>query len=95
MNTIGPIVGAVLIKKRISNDLVVKNMNDFIIALLIGIGLVPLATALGGIGSKHLLGMLPPGAFPVALARWAMAHSLGTLLFALPYLIWADGRKRA
>ncbi len=94
MNTIGPVWGAILIKKRITDDLVVNNTNDFVLALLIGVGLVPLLTALGGIGSKFALGMQPSHALPFALGRWAMAHSLGTLLFALPYLIWADGRKK-
>lgn len=95
MNTIGPVLGAAIIKMRITSDLVFKNFTDIIVVLMVGIVLVPMLTALGGIGSKVLLGLLPGDMFWGAYLRWAMAHSLGTLLFALPYIIWTSGRGRA
>ncbi|WP_031484762.1 MASE1 domain-containing protein [Maridesulfovibrio frigidus] len=92
-NTLGPVLGAILIKKRISRELKIKSLRDFIIVFLIGLIFVPFVASLGGIGSLLFFGELSSGMALSFMVRWGMAHSLGTLLFALPYLIWAESRR--
>ncbi|OEU69225.1 MAG: hypothetical protein BA863_17735 [Desulfovibrio sp. S3730MH75] len=94
-NTLGPILGAVLIKKRISSELKIKSFRDFIAVFAIGLIFVPFITSLGGVGSMLLFGEVSANMALSSMVRWAMAHSLGTLLFALPYLIWAESRRLA
>lgn len=94
MNTVGPVVGASLIRMRITDKLKVRSIRDIGYVLMVGVCFVPLLTALGGIGSKFILGMLPADKIAISVARWSMAHALGTLLFALPYLAWVGGRKK-
>ncbi len=93
MNTLAPILGAVLIKKRISSELKIKSFSDFIVVFLIGCVFVPFVASLGGVGSMLLFGELSTDMALSSIVRWTMAHSLGTLLFALPYLIWAESRR--
>lgn len=93
MNTVGPVVGASLIRSRITDKFKFRSLGDIGYVLAIGVCLVPLMTAIGGIGSKFFLGLLPPDKIAVSVTRWALAHALGTLLFAVPYLVWAGGKK--
>lgn len=93
MNTLGPILGAALIRKRITTQLRINSLGDIGYILIIAVCFVPLLTALGGIGSKFMLGMVPAHKIPILLIRWIVAHALGTLLFALPYLVWVGARK--
>lgn len=93
MNTLGPIAGAALMRNRISLQLKISNAKDVWFCFLTALILVPVLTASGGIGSKWLLGTMPAGDVPIALLKWALAHSLATLFFALPAFAWIKWRQ--
>lgn len=92
LNTLGPIGGALLIKWKNGGDNHFRTIGNMGFGLLVAVMLVPLITAFGGIGSKYMLGMLPEGKFAVSIVRWAMAHGLGTLFFAVPYFAWVESK---
>ncbi|NDV22423.1 MASE1 domain-containing protein [Desulfovibrio sp. JC022] len=92
MNTLAPVLGALLIKKNNGGDLHFRSVGNMGFAIVVGVLLVPLLTALGGIGSKFMLGMLPESKVVISIMRWAMAHALGTVIFAVPYFAWQESR---
>ena len=92
MNTLGPIGGALLIRWKNGGDTHFRNIGNMGLGLLVAVILVPLISALGGIGSKYMLGMLPEGKFVISIVRWSMAHGLGTLFFAVPYFAWSESK---
>ncbi len=78
MNTLGPVLAAVMIRRRISGkSWPTWSRRDVTVLFLASV-----------IGSKWLLGLIPFSAVPQAFLRWDLAHALGTLLFAPPLLIW-------
>lgn len=93
MNTLGPIAGAALIRNRISLQLKISDAQDLLFCFFTALILVPVLTASGGIGSQWLLGMIPAGAVPIALLKWALAHALATLFIALPAFVWIKGKQ--
>ncbi|NDV28409.1 MASE1 domain-containing protein [Desulfovibrio sp. JC010] len=92
MNTLGPLLGASLIRSKNGGGLHFKTAGNMGFAVFVGVFLVPLLTALGGIGSKFMFGFLPAGKVVVSIARWGMAHALGTFVFAVPYFAWLESR---
>jgi PAS domain S-box-containing protein len=93
MNTLGPIAGAALMRNRISLQLKISDAQDLWFCFFSALILVPVLAASGGIGFKWLLGMIPAEAVPVALLKWALAHALATLFFALPAFAWIKGKQ--
>ncbi len=88
MNTVGPVLGAGIIRKKVlCKPLSTWKGHDVTMLLLAGVVLVPALTALGGIVSKWMLGFVPGSDVVPSLLRWFLAHALGTLLFAPPLLI--------
>ena len=88
MNAIGPLAGAALARRRVSLDLEIRGLGDIAFCFAAMVVLTPMLTATGGIGSKWLLGLMPGSAVPAAWLKWAMAHAMGTVLFALPVFAW-------
>jgi len=89
MNTLGPLLAAAIICRRISGKAWLSmTRRDVTILFLAGVVLAPLMTAAGGIGSKWMLELIPSSDLQLAFLRWALAHSLGTLLFGPPLLVW-------
>jgi integral membrane sensor domain MASE1 len=87
MNSVGPVLGAVLLRWRVTRHLQIHSVADLLVCLGIMLVLVPLLTASGGIGAKWLLGLTAAPEMPIQMARWAVAHALGTLLIGVPLLI--------
>ncbi len=89
MNTIGPVFGAILIRRRIAGKpWSAWNRRDITLLFFSGAVLVPMLTATGGIGGKLILGLMTISEVPLAFMRWEIAHTLGTILFAPPLLLW-------
>lgn len=93
MNTLGPELGAELIRRKVGRKLRFKSFGELVFVMSVGIGLVPLLAGLGGITSKYILGLLPDGEFAVSVARWSLAHSFGNIILAMPVLVWIESRK--
>ena len=92
MNTAGPIAGAALMRLRVTSSLTIRGFADVLVVFIILTAIVPVLTASGGIGFKRMLGLVPPEAVLVSWLKWATAHSLGTMLFAVPVFAWIKGR---
>ena len=88
MNTMGPLAGGVLLRHRVSTQLLICSVGDILIFVFAVLLLPPAMSATGGIGFKWLLGLMPVDAFMVGWMKWAIAHCLGTLLFATPVFAW-------
>lgn len=93
MNTLGPVLGAALLRWRVTRHLRIRSLTDLLICLGITLALGPLLTASGGIGTKWLLGLAATPDIPIQIARWMMAHAAGTLLVGVPLLISLKGRE--
>ncbi len=93
MNTLGPVWGAALMRSRVSRNIRISGSGDIWICVLAGLVLTPMLTALGGIGFKWALGLIPKEAVLSAWGKWALAHCLGTLFFAVPVFAWIRERK--
>lgn len=87
LNTVGPILGAYIARKKVGEELQFSSFSDSLIFMVAIIIITPALTATGGIGSKWLLGLLPIEKVPVSWLRWAFAHALGTFVFALPIFL--------
>ncbi len=88
MNTLGPVLAATVIRRKLwSAGWPAWNRADITVVFLAAIVLAPVLTAIGGTGSKWLLGLLPYADVPQAFLRWALAHASGTLLFAPPLFL--------
>jgi len=88
MNTLGPLIGAVIVRRQLSTEFKVTDIKDILIIFSSGLLLVPILTATGGIGFKLLLGLIPFEVFFTAWMKWIVAHLSGTLLIGLPLFIW-------
>jgi integral membrane sensor domain MASE1 len=88
MNTLGPIIGASIARKRVSIKINISNIMDVVIFLLATVILVPMLTAFGGIGFKWFLGLLPTEMLFISWLKWSLAHSLATFFFAIPVFAW-------
>jgi len=94
MNSIAPVWGGIILKNKLSIPIKIKNFNDILFVFLVALVIVPALTALGGIGSKYILGLTKSNLFVIEFLRWLIAHSLGTLIFAIPTVIWINGRYK-
>ena len=88
MNTAGPIAGAWIMRRRVTERVAVRGFVDLLICFGAAVLLTPMLTAAGGVGFKWLFGMLPADGMPVVWLKWTIAHSLGSLLFATPVFAW-------
>lgn len=87
MNTLGPLAGAAVMRNRVGRRLIFSNPLDVLICLFAALVLTPSLTATGGIGFKWLLGLVPDSEVAVLWLKWALAHSMGTLFFAIPLFV--------
>jgi integral membrane sensor domain MASE1 len=92
MNSVGPVLGAALLRRRVTWHLHIRSLTDLLVCLGIALALIPMLTACGGIGTKWLLGLTASPEMPIQLARWMVAHAAGTVLVGVPLLIWWKGR---
>jgi integral membrane sensor domain MASE1 len=88
MNTVGPLLGASIMRWRVSPRLFIVKPADLLICFLAAYLLPPMLAATGGIGFKYLFGMIPANDMLIGWLKWTLAHSLGTLLFATPVFAW-------
>ena len=84
MNTLGPLLGASIMRRQVSTRIVIGGLVDLVICFFVIFFLPPVLTATGGIGFKYLFGIIPASDVLVNWLKWVIAHSLGTLLFATP-----------
>ncbi|MBI9103145.1 MAG: MASE1 domain-containing protein [Spirochaetales bacterium] len=95
MNTLGPLVGAALARRKVSLELNLIHIEDVLVIFISGILIVPLLTATGGIGFKWMLGLLPAEVLVTSWLKWFVAHLSGTLLIGIPLFAWVRvGRQR-
>lgn len=94
MNTAGPILGAWIIRNRLSNEFKVRKFGDLLVVSASALLLVPFLTALGGIGFKSVLGMVPSSDFLNQFFKWFLAHLFGTILIAAPLFLWLREKIR-
>ncbi len=94
MNTLGPLAGASLMRRRVTRDLSIRSFTDVLFCFLAGIIAVPVLTASGGIGSRWMLDLIPDHEVMTAWLKWFLAHSLGTLIFAVPVFAWIKGEPK-
>jgi len=88
MNTLGPLAGGYLLRRRVSTRLRIQGWGDMLIFFFAVLLLPPAMAATGGIGFKWLLGLISTDELVVGWMKWAIAHCLGTLLFATPVFAW-------
>jgi integral membrane sensor domain MASE1 len=88
MNTVGPLVGAWIMRRRVTERVAVRGFVDLLICFVAAILLAPMLTAVGGVGFKWLFGLAPAAGITVIWLKWTIAHSLGSLLFATPVFAW-------
>jgi integral membrane sensor domain MASE1 len=93
MNSVGPVLGAALLRRQVTRQLHIRSVADLLICLGIAIVLVPMLTAVGGVGTTWLFGLTTTAEAPIRLAKWIMAHATGTVLVGVPLLIWLKGRN--
>lgn len=95
MDTVGPLLAADIIRRRVQGkSWLTWNRGDITVAFLAGIVFASVLSAIGGIGSKWGLGMMPFEAVPQGLLRWSLAHGLGALILAPPlFILLARDRK--
>ena len=87
MNTLGPVSGGLLLRKRVSRDLKVVDILSLMWVFLIGLFYIPALSAAGGIGFKWLLGLAGEEGFFRSWLKWYTAHASGTLLVSVPLFI--------
>jgi len=88
MNTAGPLVGAWIMRLRVTERVAVQGFVDLLICFGAAILLTPMLTAAGGVGFKWLFGLMPAAGVAVGWLKWTIAHALGSLLFATPVFAW-------
>ncbi len=86
MNSFGPIISAKLLRFYESSEKL-KLHKHIIILFILSCVLMPVLTATGGIFSKYILGLINSEEILAGWSKWAMAHSIGTIVLALPYFI--------
>ena len=94
MNSVGPVVGASILKRRVTPSLIIKGKEDIVLFFLTAIILTPFLTALGGIGSKCILNSLSLHICLPLFFKWMLAHASGTLFFGVPAFVWFKGKKK-
>ncbi len=92
-NVIGPLVGAYLVRQLITIEIKIKSYSILVLSLIILILLIPAFAATGGVGFQIILGISAPEHFFLNWSRWAIAHSIGIIVFALPVFIIQYIRK--
>lgn len=96
MDTIGPLLAAGIIRRRVSGkSWLTWNRGDVTVVFMAGVILASVLSAIGGIGSKWLLGMTPGSGLLQGFLRWTLAHGLGALIIAPPLFVWfVEDKKR-
>ncbi len=93
MNTLGPLIGGWVVRRLATTRLIIRGPGE-LLSCFIAIVLLPaLLTATGGISCKWLLGMIAADALLISWMKWAVAHSLGSLLFAVPVFAWLSFKE--
>lgn len=86
-NTLTVLFTGKLIRHQLDTNNYTRNLCNVIESFLFAVILTPLLSALGGAGSKLILGIIPPQEFVPTFAKWSVAHSLGILFFATPFFL--------
>ncbi len=93
MNTLGPLVGGWVVRRLVTTRLIIRGPVELLCCFAAIVLLPPVLTACGGIGCKWLLGMIPADQLAISWMKWAVAHALGSLLFAVPVFAWLSFKE--
>lgn len=93
MNTVGPLVGGWIVRRLATTRLIIRGPAELLCCFIAIVLLPPLLTATGGIGCKWFLGMITADELVISWMKWAVAHSLGSLLFAVPVFAWLSFKE--
>ncbi len=92
MNTLGPLAGALLIKRSAVMNPPFFRLRDTGLFLLYGVIVMAALTATGGTASILAGGRITLEAVPLSWLRWWIAHASGALLFTPMLLCWLSDR---
>ena len=93
MNTLGPLAGGWMVRRLVTTGLIIRGPGTLLCCFIAIVLLPPVLTATGGIGCKWFLGMIAADTLVVGWMKWAVAHSLGSLLFAVPVFAWLSFKE--
>ena len=93
MNTLGPLVGGWVVRRLATTRLIIRGPAELLYCFVAIVLLPPILTATGGIGCKWLLGTIAADELVIGWMKWAVAHSLGSLLFAVPVFAWLSFKE--
>jgi signal transduction histidine kinase/DNA-binding response OmpR family regulator len=91
-NTLGPAVGALLIRRLCGTTLPFFRFRDVVIFMLFGAALHGLIAASGGVLASYVGGVLPAEVVFSAWLRWCLADAGGALFFGPALLLWWQDR---
>ncbi len=87
-NTLGPVLGALILKRLARPENLFKRSRDVIAFILIASGTM-LLTATAGTLSLYAGGKLLRDLIPQAWLGWWLGDTVGVLIFAPPLLVWS------
>lgn len=90
-NTVGPLLGAWLLKKHIDFHTNFNRGKDVVVFILIA-SLTMILTATCGTLSLYVAGKLLPELFPQAWLGWWLGDTVGIVIFTPPLLVWSSYR---
>ncbi len=88
MNSLAPQLTAWMMHRIIEVQKPLKTYYIVLLCFCLALIITPLLTALGGIGTKYLLGLVDAANFAPDFFKWTLAHSIGTIIFASPIFIY-------
>ena len=87
-NTLGPVLGALILKRLVRPENLFKRSRDVIAFILIASSTM-LLTATAGTLSLYAGGKLSSDLIPQAWLGWWLGDTVGVLIFAPPLLVWS------
>jgi len=93
-NTLGPVAGAILLRRVVRFDRTLARLRD-VIGLLLGALVTATITATNGVAQLALGGIIPPSAYGSVWPVWWVGDAMGVLLVAPILLSWVADRSWA
>lgn len=93
MNTLGPLAGGWIVRRLATTRLIIRGPGELLCCFAAIVLLPPVLSASGGIGCKWLLGLIAVDQLVISWMKWAVAHALGSLLFAVPVFAWLSFKE--
>ena len=86
-STLVSLFTGILIRRQLSTNYYDRSFCNIVHSFNLAVILAPLLSGLGGASAKYFLGIIPLQDFTQTFAKWTVAHSLGILFFAIPFLL--------